>query len=160
MYICYICKRRIKQQLADLQEEKEFCDAEYSEKINAQIEENSKVQAELEKIKLQDGKNLSDDTKRLEAEIADLQAAIEGAQAAQAATLSDLTNVKAELESTKEARDQYELEKDEHSIKVLIEKFKKLSIHPFHDSPNHSQEKSRKSRPKRSFCLEPSKLII
>jgi len=56
------------------------------------------------------------------------------AEATKSELVGQLDSLKSELELVKESRDQFELEKEENSIKVLILKFRKLTIEDSLDS--------------------------
>ena len=71
---------------------------------------------------------LSDDTKRLETELSELTEKLNQTEATKSELVGQLDSLKSELELVKESRDQFELEKEENSIKVLILKFRKLTI--------------------------------
>ena len=72
---------------------------------------------------------LSDDMKRLETDIDELKKANEALLIEKNSYHSNYENLKKELDLTIEVRDQFQLEKDENSIKVLILEFEKLTIH-------------------------------
>ena len=98
-------------------------------------------------------------------------------EAAKTDLVGQLDSLKSELELVKESRDQFELEKEENSRKVLILKFRKLTIEDSMDSSlaqtrhrpeiNWSEPPitiSSKFNPRgqynESFQLTPSRLII
>ena len=97
-------------------------------------------------------------------------------EAAKTDLVGQLDSLKSELELVKESRDQFELEKEENSIKVLILKFRKLTIEDSLDSslaqtrhrpeinwsepPIISSISSIESRDQYKFELTPSRLIF
>lgn len=99
-------------------------------------------------------------------------------EAAKTELVGQLDSLKSELELVKESRDQFELEKEENSIKVLILKFRKLTIEDSLDSslaqtrhrpeinwsePPITKNISSKNNPRgqyNEFQLTPSRLII
>merc|ERR1711990_1187774 len=166
----------LKQQLVDLQEEKQFAEAELHENLSFEKEQNKQLRSELEAQKTESANNLSDDTKRLETQLSELTEKLNQTEAAKTDLVGQLDPLKSELELVKESRDQFELEKEENSIKVLILKFRKLTIEDSMDSSlaqtrhrpeiNWSEPPitiSSKFNPRgqyNEFQLTPSRLII
>merc|ERR1711990_162305 len=166
----------LKQQLVDLQEEKQFAEAELHENLSFEKEQNKQLRSELEAQKTESANNLSDDTKRLETQLSELTEKLNQTEAAKTDLVGQLDSLKSELELVKESRDQFELEKEENSIKVLILKFRKLTIEDSMDSSlaqtrhrpeiNWSEPPitiSSKFNPRgqyNEFQLTPSRLII